>query len=531
MALQHSLLDEPLIRARLVGSGQPVQYSLPGLFVALARDEVRDFPALRPHQRHPWHAFLVQLAAMTLHDAGQEKPFETEQEWKDALLALTPEHPDGAAWCLISSHDKPAFMQAPVPDGNVDDWENDRPTPDSLDILVTSKNHDLKQARIYKAHPDDWIFSLVSLQTAGPFPGRGNYGVTRMNGGSSSRPGIGVAPPGGLGNRWMRDVIIALENREKIVRENTLSQSNGIGLMWVVPWDGSEASSLPFPSLDPFFIEICRRIRLVNFGQEIHSRRTTSNMRVVKAHADALKGRTGDLWTPIDIKEEKSFGMSETGFAYKKMAQLAFGSEYKKSPAQCIHANDSTIGLTLLARAISGGQSETSGYYERRIPIPPKMRTLLKGNTDLLATLSSKRFDAIAGISKCLKMALITLFDGGKLREKHWKAPKGIEEKGKRFTKPFEQAEDARFFDDLNIEIESEDSEDVFSQWLSAMSKRGEMVLQSAFDTGPRSGEQRYRARSIALGKFRVLVKYEFPTLANYYRHTPPTKENAHEPV
>ena len=70
MTLQYSLLDEPLIRARLVGSGQPVQYSLPGLFVALARDEVRDFPALRPHQRHPWHAFLVQLAAMTLHHAG-----------------------------------------------------------------------------------------------------------------------------------------------------------------------------------------------------------------------------------------------------------------------------------------------------------------------------------------------------------------------------------------------------------------------------------------------------------------------------
>ena len=307
MTLQYSLLDEQLIRARLLVGGQPVRYSLPDLFVALARDEVRDFPALRSHQRHPWHAFLVQLAAMALHHAGRDQPFETEQEWKVALLALTPEHPDGAAWCLITPHDKPAFMQAPIPGGRVDDWENDRPTPDSLDILVTSRNHDLKQARIHKAHPDDWIFALVSLQTAGPYPGLGNYGVARMNKGSSSRPGIGIVPSGGFGNRWLRDVIIALGNREKIVMENTLSQSNGIGLMWLVPWDGSEASSLPFPSLDPFFIEICRRIRLVNLGQGIHARRTSSNMRVVKAHADALKGRTGDLWTPIDIKEEKSF--------------------------------------------------------------------------------------------------------------------------------------------------------------------------------------------------------------------------------
>ena len=98
MMLQYSLLDEPLIRARHVVGGQSVKYSLPGIFVALARDEVRDFPALRPHQRHPWHAFLVQLAAVALHHAKQGQPFSTEQEWKTALLALTPEHPDGAAW-------------------------------------------------------------------------------------------------------------------------------------------------------------------------------------------------------------------------------------------------------------------------------------------------------------------------------------------------------------------------------------------------------------------------------------------------
>lgn len=300
--------------------------------------------------------------------------------------------------------------------------------------------------------------------------------------------------------------------------------------MWLVPWNGSEASSLPFPSLDPFFIEICRRIRLAIHSQRIHARRTSSNMRVVKAHADALKGQTGDLWTPIDVrdvKKTKAFGMSEIGFGYQKMAQLAFGSEYKRPPAQRLHADDPAAGLTLLARAIAGGQSETSGYYERRIPIPPKMRLLMKGNIGQLAKLSSKRFVAIAGASKCLKLALIILFDGGQLREKHWKAPKGVEEKGKRFTKPFEQTEDARFFDDLNIEIESEDSEDVFSHWLLSMTKRGEMVLQAAFDAGPQSGEQRYRARSAALDKYRALVKNEFPTLAQSIADKEPVHEHA----
>ena len=165
MTLQYSLLDEPLIRARLVDGGQLVQYSLPSLFVALARGEVRDFPALRPHQRHPWHAFLVQLAAMALHHAGQENSFEAEQEWKCALLALTPEHPDGAAWCLISPYDKPAFMQAPVPNTQVSDCGNRLYAPDELDMLVTSKNHDLKAARMRQFSPDDWVMALISLQT------------------------------------------------------------------------------------------------------------------------------------------------------------------------------------------------------------------------------------------------------------------------------------------------------------------------------------------------------------------------------
>ena len=67
--LQFSLLTEPLIRYRRASDGMTVRASLPQLFVALTADEVRDYPALRPHQRHPWHAFLVQLAAIALHKA------------------------------------------------------------------------------------------------------------------------------------------------------------------------------------------------------------------------------------------------------------------------------------------------------------------------------------------------------------------------------------------------------------------------------------------------------------------------------
>ena len=66
-ALLWSLLDEPLIRWRSTDGGTLQSASLPQLLAAMAANEVRDFPALRPHQRHPWHAFLVQLGVFVHH--------------------------------------------------------------------------------------------------------------------------------------------------------------------------------------------------------------------------------------------------------------------------------------------------------------------------------------------------------------------------------------------------------------------------------------------------------------------------------
>ena len=122
--LQFSLLTEPLIRYRRAGDGSTIYASLPELFVALAADEVRDYPALRPHQRHPWHAFLVQLAAIALHKAGRTTAFDTSDEWRDALLALTPDDPDGAAWCLVSPSNRPALLQAAVVGGSIAEWKS-----------------------------------------------------------------------------------------------------------------------------------------------------------------------------------------------------------------------------------------------------------------------------------------------------------------------------------------------------------------------------------------------------------------------
>ena len=531
MTLQYSLLDEPLIRARQVDSGQTVKYSLPGLFVAMARDEVRDFPALRPHQRHPWHAFLVQLAAMALHHAGRDQPFETEQEWKDALLALTPEHPDGAAWCLISPHDRPAFMQAPVPSGLVNDWKSVRDkttiaTPDELDMLITSKNHDLKSARMRQGEMDDWVMALISLQTQEGSMGSGKYGISRMNSGYGSRPGVGVVSKGLFGDRWRRDVSKLLTERENIVVTMELKEQGGIGLVWLKPWDGSD--SLSFSSLDPFYIEVCRRIRLQSSEQRVISAIGTGSQ-AQRIAAKDRNGITGDPWIPVDIAENKALTISANGFNYQLAVALLCG-KYNQPIAQKLIESDGQEGLAILAQGVARGGGKTGGYHERRIPISPRVRNMLRQKqTDFLAKVAGERVDAIGKMRSVLWSALAALFDQGADKEH----PDSVKDKANIFTKTFEQDEDARFFVELNAEIESDNPENTRLQWLLSMADRAETILSNAFIAGPQSGEQRYRARSAALSRFHGGLRSDntLPTLANYYRQLTTNKEIAHEPV
>jgi CRISPR system Cascade subunit CasA len=105
--------------------------------------------------------FLVQLAALAQWTGGQDDPLLDEPAWRDLLLALTSG--DAEPWALIGPEDKSAFLQPAAPEGL--NW-TDVTTPDALDLLITSRNHDLKQQIARAAEPEDWVFALVSLQTS-----------------------------------------------------------------------------------------------------------------------------------------------------------------------------------------------------------------------------------------------------------------------------------------------------------------------------------------------------------------------------
>jgi hypothetical protein len=310
-----NLLVDPLIGVLDV-EGQPRHVSLPQLFFALGVDGIATFPALRPHQRHAWHALLCQLGALGCLKSGLSAPPKDSDGWRATLRALTHEFPGDEPWMLVTSPDKPAFLQAVV--GALDSFKP-LSTPDELDMLVTAKNHDLKGARLSSAEANDWLFALVTLQTMEGFLGAGNYGISRMNGGFANRPGFSVSPPGCIGAHVMRDLKRLIAIRDDVLEKNAVFDPDGLALVWLRSWNG--ASSLQPTELDPNFIEICRRVRLIYHDGRISALAAGSKVARITFSKDA-RGLTGDPWTPIEIKdgELKALTVDARGFSYKRMS-------------------------------------------------------------------------------------------------------------------------------------------------------------------------------------------------------------------
>ncbi|MDV7402018.1 hypothetical protein RZS08_61925, partial [Arthrospira platensis SPKY1] len=100
------------------------------------------------------------------------------------------------------------------------------------------------------------------------------------------------------------------------------------------------------------------------------------------------------------------------------------------------------------------------------------------------------RVHAVGQIRSVLWTVLATLFEQGAAKDKFSDSAK---DKAAVFARSFERAEDARFFDELNEEIESDNPTDTHLKWLLFMAGRAEAILKIAFTAGPQGCEQRYR--------------------------------------
>jgi CRISPR system Cascade subunit CasA len=409
-----NLLTEPLIRFET--SEGVTRASLPQVYSALVADRIESFPALRPHQVPAWHMFLVQLGVIAMTRAGLTEPPTDAETWLRIIRDLTQkEFPADEPWRLVvDDWAKPAFLQPPVPAGVT--LKSEITTPDELDMVITAKNHDLKQAVAANAAPEDWIFSLVSLQTGEGYNGSGNYGIARMNGGSSSRVCFGLAPmPRAAsaaseirpGARLRRDITQLLQ-RNGAWHERVPSiyrKSGGSALLWTIPWP--EGELLPLADLDIGFIEICRRVRLGQTGSRINARAGTSKKR--RIDAEQFHGVVGDPWAPAHRTEAKALTLGDSGeFTYSKIVEL-LSADWELPLLATLGDGETDVAANwqLVAQAFARGNSKTGGFKERVIPLTGRVaRSGLRSHRVALHQLATHQIGEIDTVDKILRDAI-----------------------------------------------------------------------------------------------------------------------------
>lgn len=521
-AVRYKLLEEPLLSVADASGRRAERMSLPALYAALVRGTVEDFPAVRPHQRHVWHAFLVQVGALALHRAGLTGLPDEAGAWRDLLLALTPDHPDGAAWALVAPHARPGLLQPPAPDGDVRAFKR-VDTPDALDMLVTAKNHDVKRAVMSVARPEHWVYALVSLQTQEGFLGAGNYGVSRMNGGFASRPGFGVTPSSRPGDRLARDLRCLLTLRGRLLDSHPFFPTQGgHGLVWLAPWDGK--ASLPPSALDPFYVEVCRRVRLVADppSGELHA--VVAGSAAARVDAKALSGRTGDPWTPLmpDGDGRKALTVDAGGLTYKRLVPLFFPSPSDpKAPTRAllqeVSADDASEGLAVVARAVVRGQGKTEGFHERRVPVSRTMRPFFGPviASDAAAKLAGERVEDVGLFArKVLYPAALAVYTAAPSGAERTRDDDTAKARAGAAVSRLDARVDATFFADLDTELALNEHRDAAAaeraRWLLRLRDAGRSVLDDVLAAAPTAAMRHHRTRVRALRRFDAAFRHYF---------------------
>lgn len=483
--MAHDLMLAPLLSWRDARHRRATT-TLPGILSRMASGELADFQHARAHQFHPWSMFLTQLAVIALRRANLTDPRLSEDEWRQLLLGLS-----GGAhqpWSVVVDDlSKPAFMQAPVPEGSLTDWQVHE-HPDNLDVLVTAKNHDVKQSIIAGSDIEAWILALVTLQTMQGYPGRGYHGISRMKGGYGSRPRVGAAADRAVSTRFLRDVEVMLSSWDALVERGF--GDSGTALVWLAPWDGVE--SLRMAELSPHFIEICWRLRCVRHRDGLVARYTTTQNRCCLPEIE--NGDTGDPWIPIE-RDQGALTVGSGGFHYTLLTRVLF--DFEPAAAQELRPGDGDP-VHLFASVMARGQGKTEGLHERTLLLAGKGRRAL-GKPDTRAALGKR---ASANAMQAAKMRTKVLYP----------ALKRIALGDTIVPTDFDFHVNDVFFDHLFSTLAMSDDVAALA-WDQVLRDLGIAALQQAIGRCCVSSARWYRAVSEAEGFFYGCLSKHFPTL------------------
>ena len=500
-----NLLTDPLIEVD-IGTGERQWTSLPKVLELLGDDHEIEFPDLQAHHRHPWHAFMVQLAGLALIRARKDSPRQSADDWRRWLQILAP----APAWCLVNSNfQEPAFLQPPVPENHLAKLKNKTPFPDQLDILVTAKNHEVKAHTIDLSAPLDLarkaLPQLITYQTFSGFGGRALYGVSRMNGGFSSRSCVAFYHSHSWNHRFSKDLLRLLEHRDSVLEDFDYLEDEEHALLWLLPWGGKADEVLSIAELDPFFIEICRRVRLTLEENQLIIHQGSSQ--AARVDAKELKGNLGDLWTPIRRKDLAALTVSDRGFNYRLITQLLLEDDvFEPAPAQTlgVRSQDTIAFFSALVR----GQGKTGGFHERSVPIPVAVvDRLTDARKQEIGSVARKRIEIASETRiKVLKLSLLALAQGGI----EWKKLDFTDDSGNPWLNTFDSEVDRVFFDRLFAEVDLP-PEERDARWQTQLKQFAQKTFRDAAQVLPRRDALRIAAEIDAEFLFNLKIKEILP--------------------
>lgn len=532
----YDLLHDPLIGVRTPEGER--RLSLPDLLAALSAEEVEGYTGLRAHQADPWHVFLVQLAA-SIQARHPTAVLPTDPTyWRAGLLDLA----DGKAnaWHLVVEDvTQPAFLQHPWKSWEAEatdygvttkrgqaSYAPKATTPDELDVLVTSKNHDLKMARVGAEETEAWLYALVLLQTTSGFLGQGNYGIVRMNGGFASRPIVAWATSVHPSQRFKHEVAILAQLRASTLRTYGYA-AHGVVLTWLHPWNRSD-HHFQLADLEPCFIEAARPIRLIRpspAGRLIALGATSKARQIGPKTLE--NGDVGDPWIPINTGDKKkgrsALTLSADGFTPERLTDLIFAQGFELTALQ--HPPASEGPGWFIASCLVRGQGTTEGYHEVRIPVPPKARLALRntGHRQTLGQLSQQLLSDAKAIQKTLNTALAVLSEGGPHQADFDRVDSWL----KAAKRDFGRCWESLYFPTLWRGAD-EDHETVRRDWQQRLVDEAHALLDEATQRLPLPANRTWRALTQAQRAFHGLLrKHGLPFPRRASAHTPETMEDA----
>ena len=528
-----NLLTDPLIRAQ-AASGQGYRLSLPQLLARLSAGEGLDFPLLRPHQQPAWHAFLVQLAFLTLELAGRDQAPTEAADWQTLLRGLTPGHLADEPWHLVvDDWQKPAFLQSPCLPGAAADYKRVLASAQEIDLLITSKNHDEKvgkMARLGANDADALVFALVSLQGFAGYLGAGNFNTMRMNGGFGSRAQFRLVFQRGAGPEFLRDLSVLLAQaetmRDTAITEHQIGSALQHRLLWLAPW-GTDA--LQLATVHPLCLEVCRRIRLRRQGDVLQA--LTASSKSARVDAKLRNGVVLDPWVPLarDDKDGSTRALTAqaASFGYRYLAPILFDAQRYTLPLLALPTPAERSAGVLVAQVLVGGSGKTDGLLRREIPLRGKaLRNFADARAEL--ALRARRFIEIAGDlqGKVLRPALLQFIDGSD--DPDWKN-RDFDKYAAPWVAQFDQRVDALFFGALFSTLEAELADQAAeAHWLQLLLPQARTLLATATEALPSRDRSREFARARADRVFQGgLFKQFRPLLPSSLQPATPEPDHA----